>query len=202
MILGLVLAGGRSVRMGREKAFVPLAGRPLVAHVIARMAPQVDTLVINANGDLARFDRFGLGILADWRDLGLEGPLAGVLAGLIHAEPRGASHLATVPCDAPFLPRDLVRRLAAAAGPGEIALAESEAGVEPVFGLWPMTALPALLEAARSGEQSLRGAAARAARVRRVRFIAAPGEPDPFLNLNRPEDLASAEARLVAPGKI
>lgn len=198
MILGLVLAGGRSVRMGREKAFVPLAGRPLIAHVIARFAPQVDRLVINANGELARFDRFGLGILADWRDLGCEGPLAGVLAGLIHAEPQGASHVATVPCDAPFLPRDLVARLAAAAGPGEIALAEGEQGVEPVFGLWPIATLPALLEAARAGEHSLRGAAARAARVRRVRFDAAPGEPDPFLNLNRPEDLAGAQARLTA----
>ena len=202
MILGLVLAGGRSVRMGREKAFVPLAGRPLIAHVIGRFATQVDTLVINANGDLARFDRFGLGILADWHDLGCEGPLPGVLAGLIHAEPRGATHVATVPCDAPFLPRDLVSRLAATAGPGDIALAESESGVEPVFGLWPIAALPALIEAARTGEQSLRGAAARAARICRVRFVAAPWEPDPFLNLNRPEDLAGAQARLAPPGDV
>ncbi len=112
---GVVLAGGRSTRMGVDKALAPLAGRPLVAHVAARFAPQVDALFLNANGDAARFASLGCAIVADAAANAGGGPLAGIAAALRYAQSQGAAWLATAPCDAPFLPLDLVARLAAAA---------------------------------------------------------------------------------------
>jgi len=112
---GVVLAGGLSVRMGIDKALAPLAGQPLIAHVAARLDPQVDALFVNANGDLARFRGIGRAIVADAGARPGGGPLAGVAAALAYASLLGAQWLATAPCDAPFLPLDLVARLAAAA---------------------------------------------------------------------------------------
>jgi molybdenum cofactor guanylyltransferase len=110
-IAGVVLAGGRSSRMGVEKALVDFAGRPMLAHVLARFAPQVMALAINANGDPARFAAFGAPVIADLAP-DQPGPLAGIAAALAWAQAHGCSRVATVPCDAPFLPRDLVARLA------------------------------------------------------------------------------------------
>ena len=111
---GVILAGGRSRRMGGgDKCLAPLDGRPLLAHAIDRLAPQVGPLVLNANGDPARFAAFGLPVIADGFP-GFAGPLAGVLAGLDWAAGSGLAAVVTVPADTPFFPEDMVARLAAA----------------------------------------------------------------------------------------
>src|SRR5215212_8394605 len=109
-VVGVILAGGQGRRMdGRDKALLPLAGRPLIGHILERLAPQVDRVVINANGNAVRFAAFGLPVVADPRET-FEGPLAGILAGMIWAGPSAptARWVATVPADTPFVPRDLV----------------------------------------------------------------------------------------------
>jgi molybdopterin-guanine dinucleotide biosynthesis protein A len=199
--VGLILAGGRSTRMGRDKALVPFAGAPLIATIIARLAPQVERLAINTNGEAGRFAAFELPILSDPPAHAQSGPLAGVLTGLAWARDIGARHMAIVPCDAPFLPDDLVARLRAAADTSvDVAMAENAAGqLEPAFALWPVAALPRLLAAAEAGEWSLRGAAARIGQRIAVRFSQPPGRPSPFQNINRPEELIAAEGLLAPP---
>ncbi|GIX13509.1 MAG: hypothetical protein KatS3mg118_1468 [Paracoccaceae bacterium] len=157
-VLGVVLAGGQSRRMGAEKALLPLAGQPLIARVIARLAPQVAELAINANGDPARFADFGVAVLPDPLP-DRPGPLAGVLAGLAHARARGIPAIVTVPCDAPFLPADLVARLWTAAEPGGGAALAEASGADgrlrrhPVFALWPARAAAVLSARLRAGER-------------------------------------------------
>src|SRR5579859_1574255 len=136
---GLVLAGGLARRMGGgDKALLPLAGRPLLAHVLDRV--RLGPIAISANGDPARFSQFGLPVLPD----GIPdqaGPLAGILAGLEWAAALPeVDHLISVPADTPFLPPDLVARLIAArdAADAEIALAASGGRLHPVVGLWPV----------------------------------------------------------------
>ncbi len=190
---GVVLAGGRSTRMGVDKALAPLAGRPLVAHVAARFAPQVDALFLNANGDAARFAGFGFAVVADATSTPGAGPLAGIAAALNYAQLLGAVWLATAPCDAPFLPLDLVARLAAAAAEcgALLAVAASARGLEPMFALWS-TALAREVEAAlAAGDGGPRGLMARLGAAQ------APfADADAFANLNTPEEFAAAEARL------
>ena len=141
-IHGLILAGGLARRMdGRDKALVEIGGRPLLAHVMARLAPQVAGLALNANGDAARFAAFHLPVVAD--DVpGFAGPLAGVLAGLdwLARERPGATHAASVAADTPFLPTDLVARLAEArvAAGARVAVAASGGRRHPVIALWPV----------------------------------------------------------------
>lgn len=197
-IAGVLLAGGQSQRMGGgDKCLRLLAGKPILAHVVERARPQVDALVLNANGDPSRFAAFGLPIAPDGI-AGFPGPLAGVLAGLDWAAARlpQAELVASFATDAPFLPRDLVRRLAVALEEGgfDLACALSNGQAHPVFGLWPVSLREELRRALESG---LRKVDRWTARFRLVE-VEFPGEPvDPFFNANRPEDLAEAE-RVVA----
>src|SRR4051812_26064111 len=110
--LGVILAGGLARRMGGgDKGLVDVGGRAMLAHTIARMKPQVSLLILNANGDPARFAPFGLRVVADGVP-GHPGPLAGVLAALDDAAAQpGFEWVAVAPCDAPFLPYDLVAGL-------------------------------------------------------------------------------------------
>ena len=195
-----MLAGGRSTRVGAEKALLPLAGRPLVAHVVERLRPQVAELFVNANGDAARFQRFGCAVVADEGRAGLDGPLCGVSAGLALARQRGFALLATAPCDAPFLPLDLAARLAATivASGTPVAVAESPRGIEPMFALWRESAAGEIAAEFAQGEASPRRVMAR---LGAARVFFAPGEgDDPFANLNSREDFAAAEARLRRAG--
>jgi molybdopterin-guanine dinucleotide biosynthesis protein A len=188
----IVLAGGRSSRMGTEKALLPLAGRPLVAHVIARLRPQVADVFLSVNGEAARFAAFGCATIADALTDHRGGPLAGVAAGLRHAQSRGFTYLASAPCDAPFLSLDLVARLAAAITErsAPIAVAHSPRGLEPRFALWRVD-LAAVAEAAlAAGEGSPRDLMGRLG-ASEVHFA----ESDSFANLNTPEDFAIAAAR-------
>ncbi len=181
---------------GGDKALLQLAGRPLLAHVIERAAPQVSSLVINANGDPARFASFGLDVVAD-PVKGFAGPLAGVLAGMdwAHANHPDASHIATIATDTPFFPRDFVERLTEAIESGvDMACASSAGRHHPVFGLWPV----ALRQDLRSAlvDEEIRKVDLWTARYK-LAAVDFPAEPyDPFFNANRPEDLARAEAIL------
>jgi len=195
---GVLLAGGQSQRMGGgDKNLRLLNGKPMLAHVIERAKPQVDALVLNANGDPQRFAAFGLPIVAD-SVAGFVGPLAGVLAGLDWAAKNlpEAELVASFATDAPFFPRDLVRRLAVALEEGgfDLACAQSNGQAHPVFALWPVSLREALREALAGGLRKVDRWTARYKLVE-VEFSAEP--VDPFFNANRPEDLAEAE-RLIA----
>lgn len=176
---------------GVEKALLDLGGRPLAAHVAGRLGPQVGALALSANGPAAAYAGLGLPVLADGPGARGEGPLAGVLAGLAWAEDIGAEALVTVACDTPFLPRDLVARLAAHPGG---AFARSAGRDHPTAALWPCAARARLAALFAGGERRMRGALAGA---QAVEFAASP---DPFANLNTPEDLAAAATRLAAEG--
>jgi molybdopterin-guanine dinucleotide biosynthesis protein A len=201
-VVGVLLAGGLARRMGGgDKCLRPLGGRPILAHVVERLRPQVDALVLNANGDPARFAGFGLPVVADVVE-GFAGPLAGVLSGMSWARAHcpDCPWIATVATDTPFLPQDLVARLQAAraAAGAELACAASGGRAQPVFGLWPVR----LAEALRAAmvEEAIRKVDQWTARYRLVQVPFADRPRDPFFNTNRPEDLAAAEALLAAAG--
>lgn len=197
-VVGVILAGGLARRMGGgDKGLLPLGGRSLLDHVIARARPQVATLVLNANGDPARFAAFGLPVVADSVE-GFAGPLAGVLAGMdwALAQVPGARWIATFASDTPFFPLDLVTRLQdAVLREGAVLACASSAGrPHPVFGLWPIDLRDALEHAMR--QEGLRKIDLFTARYR-LAVVDWPAEPvDPFFNANRPEDLARAEELL------
>jgi molybdopterin-guanine dinucleotide biosynthesis protein A len=187
-VLGVVLAGGRSSRMGREKAFAPLRGRPLLAHVLERLSPQVGGVALNANGDPARFSAFPCPVLPD--AVADAGPLAGIVAGLRHAAAGPWQAVATCPSDAPFLPPDLVERLWRGVGAEQAACVRTPDGLEPLFALWRTGALAAAERALGGDRLAVRDVLAEVG-------FAAVDWPDaaPFANLNTPEDLEMAEQR-------
>ncbi|HEV2611485.1 MAG TPA: molybdenum cofactor guanylyltransferase MobA [Noviherbaspirillum sp.] len=122
-ITGLILAGGRGSRMGNvDKGLQTFRGAPMVLHVIMRLSPQTGSLMINANQNLGPYEGFGLPV---WPDqlTGFEGPLAGLQTGLTHCD---TEYLVTAPCDSPFLPKDLVERLADAIDGHDLAVAVTE----------------------------------------------------------------------------
>jgi len=199
-IVGLLLAGGQSRRMGGDdKALRLLGDVTLLDRVIERLRPQVYGLVLNANGDPARFARFALPVVPDSIP-GFAGPLAGVLAGLDWAasERPDCSYVVSVATDAPFLPADLVAQLAEGrreAG-AELACAASGGRTHPVFGLWPVRLREDLRRAL--VDQEIRKVDLFTARYR-LATVSFPDAPvDPFFNANRPEDFEAAAALLAA----
>lgn len=196
-IAGVILAGGRSTRLGGgDKGLLPLGGRPILAQVIDRLRPQAAPLALNANGDPARFSAFGLPVLPDGMP-DHPGPLAGILAAMDWAAAIGVSAVVTVAGDTPVFPADLVARLQAAGRPPVIALTLDPGGdlrAHPTFGLWP-TALREVLRAdLRAGQRRVRGWAESQGCSRAI----FPAAPDQFFNINTPEDLAEATARAAA----
>ncbi|WP_404379204.1 molybdenum cofactor guanylyltransferase MobA [Caenispirillum salinarum] len=193
-VAGLVLAGGLSRRMGGgDKTLLLLDGRPMLLHVLDRVAPQVGPLAINANGDPDRFAPFGRPVVPDELE-GFPGPLAGILAGLewVRRDHPTLTHLLTVPADAPFLPRDMVDRLWARIEAGaDIACAASGGWTHPPIALWPVRLRKELRAAVI--DEGMRKIDAWTARYRTeaVEWQAAP--LDPFYNVNRPEDLDAAK---------
>jgi molybdopterin-guanine dinucleotide biosynthesis protein A len=184
-VTGLVLAGGQGRRMGGvDKGLQPLRGRPMVAAVLARLAPQVDEILINANQNIETYARFGHRVVPDAIG-GFAGPLAGLHAGL-----GAASHalVLTVPCDSPFLPPDLLARLHAALAEHDLAVAKTGDQPHPVFAL-VRTALRPGLEAFLSGGGRKIDAWYAALRVVEVPF---DDEADAFRNINTREELNGA----------
>lgn len=194
-IAGLVLAGGLSRRMGRDKASIVLGGETLAARGLRRLGPQVDIVALNANGADGAFADLGVPVLRD-HHAGFQGPLAGIAAGLAWARAAGAARLATAPVDSPFVPEDFVARLAGAAPADRIAVARTASGRHPVAALIP-TALAADLELWLATTESRRVNAWLGTHpIVDVDFppLVIEGEEiDPFLNLNTPDDLAAAE---------
>jgi molybdopterin-guanine dinucleotide biosynthesis protein A len=203
-IVGLLLAGGLSRRMGGgDKALQPLGGRTLLDHVIDRMRPQVAGLVLNANGDPARFAQYGLPVIADSVP-DFAGPLAGILAGLdwTAANRPDCPLIASVATDAPFLPRDLVARLLHGMGTAgaNLACAASVGQAHPVIGLWPVRLRDELRRALI--DEGVRKVDVWTGRYRLATVPFSEERPglDPFFNANRPDDLDRAAELLQQVG--
>jgi len=198
-IVGVILAGGQGRRLGGvDKASSVLGEKPLIEHVIARVRPQVSDLIINAAGDPARFDSLDLPVVPDVVE-GFAGPLAGVLTGLewMSAHRPDAKWLASFAVDTPFLPYDLVDRLAVAvSGEGvDMACAKSADRTHPVVALWPVRLIDDLRHALTV--EDIRKIDRWTARHHIVHVNFNPvtvdgGVFDPFFNVNRPEDVIEA----------
>jgi len=194
-ILGLVLAGGLARRMGGgDKARIRIGGKTILERVLARLAPQCGSMILNANGDPARFGDTGLPVVPDTVP-GFAGPLAGILAGLDWAAANApqVTDVVSVPGDCPFLPSDLVPRLEQARKAADLPLACARSGDwrHPVIGLWPVGLRGDLRTAL--VEDDLRKIEAWTAR-HGVAIADWPAVPiDPFFNVNTPEDAAEAQ---------
>ena len=202
-IAGVLLAGGLSRRMGGgDKSLRTLGGRSILERIVATARPQVGPLVLNANGDPERFAAFGLPVAADVVE-GFAGPLAGVLTGMewARANAPDCRWLASFATDAPFIPADLVARLAAAVERegADLACARSGGQEHPVFGLWRVDLADDLRRA--MVEEDMRKVDAWTARHRLAVADFATDPVDPFFNTNRPADLDEAE-RLIAAGLV
>ncbi|MGL4250738.1 MAG: molybdenum cofactor guanylyltransferase MobA [Aeromonas sp.] len=190
-VSAVILAGGRATRMGgADKGWVELAGRPLIDHVLGRLRPQVDEILINANRSEARYQALAPVIRDDNDDY--LGPLAGMQAGL-----AAAAHdwVLFVPCDGPALPLDLMSRFRAALTPdSELVVAHDGDWLQPVVALLHRSLLPSLSAALAEGERKIDIWFAR----HHMAVVSFADQPDAFINLNSPAELAAYEARLLA----
>jgi molybdopterin-guanine dinucleotide biosynthesis protein A len=189
-VTGVVLAGGQGRRMGSvDKGLVLLHGTPMVRHVLDRLAPQVGEILINANQHTDEYAQFGHRVIADAIG-GFAGPLAGLHVGL-----ATAAHplVATVPCDSPFLPADLVARLRAGldAGGAELAVARTFDQPHPVFALVRRDVLPHLTQFLQAGGRKIDAWYATLATVE----VAFDDEADAFRNINTIDELSAAASR-------
>jgi molybdenum cofactor guanylyltransferase len=192
-VVGVVLAGGQSSRMGGgDKCLKQLGSRTLLGHVLHRLRLQVAAMVLNANGDDARFNGYGVQVVADSVP-DFAGPLAGILAGLDWARTMNVGWMVSTAADAPFLPRDLVDRLQQGRGTARIAVAASGGWRHPTTALWPVDLADELRQALLAGERKIDRFTARYA-VAPATFDTDP--VDPFFNINTPEELAEAERLL------
>jgi len=208
-LAGIILAGGEGSRIGGAKPLRDLGGKPLLAHVAGRAAPQVDVLWLSTSAHTPDLGRFGLPTVDDGSvDIaslrGFTGPLAGIVAGLLEARRAGFARLAVFPCDVPFFPRDLVARLGERLdrAPEAVACHPAVDGeTVPVFGLWKV-------------QEALAGLAAMPVRTNRLKSVclalhcarldwASPASPTAlWLNINTPADLLRAEAELRDSGEV
>ncbi|MGB2468229.1 MAG: molybdenum cofactor guanylyltransferase MobA [Candidatus Puniceispirillaceae bacterium] len=189
----VLLAGGQSRRMGGgDKNLIELAGKPVLRHVLDRVDFANRPIMLNANGDPARYAGYGLPVISDVIE-GYAGPLAGILTGLewLAAEHPHITHMVSLATDAPFLPVDLAPRLYQRLGPdASIVQAQSNGQRHPVFAIWPVALAADLRRAVcDEGVRKIDHFTARHA----CDVVAFSGTPDPFLNLNRPEDFVEAE---------
>lgn len=189
LVSGLVLAGGRARRFGgMDKGLMPLRGRPMITHVLERFAPQVDEVLINANRNTETYRGFGPRVIED-EVQGFAGPLAGIQSGL-----EAAAHplLATVPCDSPWLPGDLVARLlgALSANRADAVVAKLADRRQPVFALYRRSVLAALKQYLAGDGRKVDGWLA----TLKVIEVSFDDEAEAFANINTPEDLARAES--------
>lgn len=193
-ITGLILAGGRGSRMGgTDKGLQPLRGVPMAMHTLMRLTPQTGAMLINANRNLAAYESFGVPVVTDSVP-DFAGPLAGMMAGL---DQCSTGWLVTAPCDTPFLPTDLVERLAQAieAEGAEMAIpvtvdADGHRQTQPVFYLMPVTALDSLITYINGGGRKIETWAA-SHRLAEVPFP----DADAFANINTLDELRIHEAR-------
>jgi len=196
-VVGLVIAGGRSVRFGGEKAIATLRDRPLLLWAAQRLQGSCELVAVNARpntGAATLAHQQGFTVLHDTPE-DATGPLAGVKVGLQWAKARGARTLAVSPCDAPLLPPDLFPRLLSAASDGA-AMAETPAGLEPLCAVWPVSALEAVCAALAHGAHPPTWRLLESLGAKHERFEDAAA----FMNVNTPADLAAVSARFAASG--
>jgi molybdopterin-guanine dinucleotide biosynthesis protein A len=187
-VAGIVLAGGQGRRMGGvDKGLVELAGRPMIAHVIERFRPQVGEIVVNANQNVDRYAAYGAPVVRDAVG-GFAGPLAGLHAGLTATS---KPYVCTVPCDSPFLPHDLVARLAASLERerADLAVARTFDQPHPVFALMRRDVLPGLAAFLERGGRKIDAWYAALAAV----DVAFDDEADAFRNVNTRDELDALE---------
>ncbi len=207
-IAGVIFAGGSARRLfpespsGGDKGLADLGGQPMLAHIVARFRPQVSRLILNINGPAERFSAFGLDVVAD-EGPGEHGPLAGLVAALAWAAKSGGmTALATVSTDVPFLPFDLVSRMAAACDgrADRPVLAVSAGRRHPTIALWPLELEVEARETLKRGELSVDAFAKRHGAIALSFPMSNIGgrTVDPFFNANTPDDLATARALLDA----
>jgi molybdopterin-guanine dinucleotide biosynthesis protein A len=193
-VLGVILAGGAALRMGGgDKCLQPIGGMTALAHILGRLVPQVDQVLLNANGDPARFSAYGLEVIADGE--ADQGPVAGVLAGLTQARARGHALCLTVPGDAPLLPRDLAARLQRAMQDGKACCAVAASGGrrQNAFALWRTSVLP---EAQRLYAGGMRALWRLQTALDAAEAPFAADENGGFAGFNRREDLAALATAL------
>jgi molybdopterin-guanine dinucleotide biosynthesis protein A len=196
-VVGIVIAGGRSVRFGGEKAAAVLAGKPLLMWAALRLQRSCRSVAINARSGTeaeALASRAGLSVLHD-AEGDPQGPLAGVKAGLMWAEEQGARLLAVSPCDVPMLPLDLFPRLIDAASSGA-AMAQTDDGLQPLCAVWPVSALAAVRDALTRGRHPATWMMLEKIGARRVYFQPATA----FVNINTRAELTELANRLEQTG--
>ncbi|HYG12690.1 MAG TPA: molybdenum cofactor guanylyltransferase MobA [Methylophilaceae bacterium] len=187
-ITGIILAGGKSRRMGGvDKGLINFLGKPMIAHVLQRLAPQVDEILINANREAERYAAFGPPVVQD--DItGFAGPLAGLHKGM-----RTAAHpyVLTVPCDSPLLPMNLARRLMQGLieRDADLAVANTGAQAHPVFCLCRKSLLPDLEQFLNGGGRKIDAWYSRL----NVAEVAFDDNPQAFANINTPDELLGLE---------
>ncbi len=190
-IVAVILAGGQARRMGGgDKTLIDLGGKPILEHILDRLIPQCEHVMLNANGDLERFKAFGYPVVADPID-GFLGPLAGILAGLDAVAIRypEKTHLLSLAGDTPFIPHNLIDQMCTHASLSNIVCAVSQGRRHPVFGLWPVSIRSELRDQLINHD------------VRKIDSFTADyevalcpfdGVPDPFFNINTDEDIDKA----------
>ena len=191
---GVILAGGQSSRMGgQRKTLAELAGRPLLVHVVERLQPQVNSLLLSCEPGVVDFETFGLRQVPDIVP-GYRGPLAGLHSAMQHMVETGrGGSLVLCPCDAPFIPNNLVKVLldAEQGGSGKVIAVSYQGVLQPTFSLWQNHHLGAIrnavVEQGRGGIKHLLTSLPHEV----LEWPAA--QPPPFFNINTPEDLKSAE---------
>lgn len=196
---GVILAGGRSSRMGGlSKALFPLNDESLLSHVIRRLQPQLGTLLLSTEGPGSELESFGLPLVPDLLPR-YRGPLTGLCSALHYLAEKGLNNgLVLCPCDAPFIPPDLVERLASAAegSPKPVTVVSYEGYLQPTFSLWQSHHLPVIHDAVvKRGDGGLKYMLRSLPHVI-VEWVSA--EPPPFYNVNTPEELQAAEAWIVS----
>lgn len=190
-ITGVVLAGGRGRRMGGvDKGLVSLNDKPMVAHVLSALRPQVGDLIINANRNRNEYETFGYQVIPD-----IVGEFFGPLAGMASAmQVAKTPYVLTVPCDSPLIRKDLAARLyqALAGERAEISAAHDGSRLHPVFTLLYCDLLPSLLAYLEAGERKVDRWFAK----HRLAIAHFTDKPEMFMNVNNPDDRASVEAKL------
>ena len=189
-----LLAGGQARRLGGgDKGEIRINGQSIISHLLSRFASNCDYQCINANGDIARFAHYQVDLIQD-RLEGYQGPLAGIYSCLEHIRQTQPSidYVVTLPTDAPFVPPQLIELLLASKDEAQIISVKSHGRTHPVIGLWPVSLCTVIHDAL-----MIKG-------MRKIDAVTDPlgchyvtfdEEPDPFLNLNRPDDLKALQAQ-------
>lgn len=185
-VLGVILAGGRSSRMGgNDKFLLDLGGKKILDHIIERLEPQVDRLILNANREVDTI----LEVVPDL--VNSYGPLGGLYSALNYARENGFSQIITVPCDTPFIPYDFASRLLENRQT-PIAVAKSAGRLHPVLALWHISLLGELKKTIENNQLKMMDWIS----SRSVTEVCWDTLPDPFFNINTADDLATAEKRV------